>query len=219
MELHAASADDLPRTSSCLHESHERNYGARRQGHATGRLTSPVLCHAARSDHVRPASHSPGDRDSRHDASMVVAALSTSDKIGLVVATTGVLVLIFTAFNAWLAVANERKRTQPIVIAHEEHGRRFSKHADFFGVGAYVTNEGNGVAFNVRFGVEFHGVRYPYKLRGTDPRGGNVQRVLRASERRPAAGCWEVLVDQLSLVAGDGDPDPGRLYWARYENA
>jgi hypothetical protein len=150
---------------------------------------------------------------------MVAATLSTSDKIGLAVAATGVLALIFTAFNAWLAVANERKRTQPIVIAHEEHGRRFSKHSDFFGVGAYVTNEGTGVAFNVRFGVEFHGVRYPYKLRATDPRGGNVQRVLRASERRPADGCWEVLVDQLSLVAGNGDPDPGRLYWARYENA
>jgi hypothetical protein len=150
---------------------------------------------------------------------MVVATLSTSDKIGLVVAATGVLALVFTAFNAWLAVANERKRTQPIVVAHEEHGRRFSEHADFFGVGAYVTNEGNGVAFNVRFGVEFQGVRYPYKLRGTDPRSGNVQRVLRASERRPAAGCWEVLVDQLTFVAGDGDPDPRRLYWARYENA
>jgi hypothetical protein len=146
--------------------------------------------------------------------------LSTAAWIGLGVAGTGVVVaLLVGALNVWISVLNERKRTQPIVVAHEEHGRTFTNDPDYFAVGGYITNESSGHAFNVRFGIELNGVRYCQKLRPEDPNSGNVQRILRPGERRPTAGSWPVLIPQLSLVGTKGDPDLGRVYWTRYENA
>lgn len=136
--------------------------------------------------------------------------------VGAAIALSGVLV---AGFNAWMAAVNERKRAQPIVIAHEEHGRTFSNDPGHFAVGGYVTNEASGHAFNVRFGVEMGGVRYPQKHAVDDPDSGNVHRVLRPGERRPTGGSWPILIPQLSLLVAKGDPDPGRVYWARYENA
>jgi len=53
-------------------------------------------------------------------------ALSTLQEAGIVVVSVTALVgVIFAAFNAWLAVANERKRTQPIVMAHEVRKRHW----------------------------------------------------------------------------------------------
>jgi hypothetical protein len=115
-----------------------------------------------------------------------IAGLSTADSIALIIAATGVVALFIAAWNAWVAVVNERRRTQPVVVAHEEHGRRFTDKADFFAVGAYITNESSGHAFNVRFGVELHGVRFAQRLRAEDPDSGNVQRILRPDERRPS---------------------------------
>lgn len=135
---------------------------------------------------------------------------------GAAIALSGLLVAVF---NAWMAASNERKRAQPIVVAHEEHGRTFSNDPGHFAVGGYLTNEASGHAFNVRFGVEMNGVRYPQKLKVEDPGSGNVQRVLRPGERRPTGGSWPILISQLSLLGDEGDPDPGRAYWARYENA
>lgn len=148
-----------------------------------------------------------------------LSELDRSDAIQLGIGVVAVLALLVTALNAWVAVISERKRTQPIVIAHEAHGRQFSSDAGFWAVGAYATNEGGGPAFNVRFGVEFRGVRYPYKLRTEDPNTGNIQRVIRQDEQRPSGGHWSILIDSTSMWSGEGDPDPGRLYWARYENA
>lgn len=150
---------------------------------------------------------------------MHIAGLSTANSIELIVAATGVVALLIAAWNAWITVVSERRRTQPLVMAHEEHGRTFSDKADYFAFGGYITNESSGHAFNIRFGVELHGVRYAQKLRPEDPDSGNVQRVLRPSERRPTKGSWPILIPQLSLVAFKGDVDPGRVYWARYENA
>jgi hypothetical protein len=151
---------------------------------------------------------------------VLLATLNTLQTIGLVAVTvTGVGGLLFASVNAWLSVANERKRTQPIVIAHEAYARRFAKQAGCFDVGAYLTNEGSGAGFNVRFGVEFHRVRFPYKHSAVDHDTGSVQRVLRPAEQRPASGVWPILVDAFLLVGETGDPDPKRVYWARYENA
>jgi hypothetical protein len=80
--------------------------------------------------------------------------------VGAGIALSGVLV---AALNAWMATSNERKRAQPIVIAHEEHGRTFSNAPGHFAVAGYITNEASGHAFNVRFGVEMGGVLYPQK--------------------------------------------------------
>lgn len=147
------------------------------------------------------------------------SGLSLGASLAIIVAGTGVLALLAGAWSAWISLANERKRTQPIIVAHEEHGRTFTDKSGYFAVGGYVTNEASGHAFNVRFGVELNGVRYPQRLGTEDPGTGNVQRVLRPGERRPTAGSWPILISQLSLLGTEGDPDPGRVYWARYENA
>jgi hypothetical protein len=151
---------------------------------------------------------------------LLLATLTTAEKISLVLAAIAVVGLLVAVFNAWTAVVHERRRTQPIVISHEEHGRVFTDNSDYFAVGGFLTNESSGHAFNVRFGVEFDGVRYPQKMSADDPDAGNIQRVLRPSERRPGEGSWPILISQLSLVGGShSDPDPRRVYWARYENA
>jgi hypothetical protein len=92
-------------------------------------------------------------------------------------------------------------------------------------VEAYLTSDGAGPAFNVRFGVEFNGVRYPYRLTADDPAAGSVQRVLKANERRPDRESWPILIDSFRLWGRaseseqPGDLDARRIYWARYENA
>ena len=95
-------------------------------------------------------------------------------------------------------------------------------------VEAYLTSEGGGPAFNVRFGVEFVGVRYPYRSRIEDPESGNIQRVIRPGERHPGAGAWPIALTSLaiwgraaeSIESGKrGTLDAARVYWARYENA
>jgi hypothetical protein len=162
-----------------------------------------------------------------------LAALKAPEWIGIAAACVALLGVIVAILNVMVGAINERRRTQPIVIAHEMHARRFAENnPDYFAVGAYVTSEGDGPAFNVRFGVEFGrtrwfdiAVRYPYKASTDDPDSGNVERVLRSGARRPSRGAtpgWlPILIPQVSLVGspGDREPDLSRVYWARYESA
>jgi len=156
---------------------------------------------------------------------MLLASLNTTQTISVVVGAVVLLGVVVAIFNVWTSFIQERRRTQPIVISHERHGRRLTDKSDYFGVGGYLTNEGGGPAFNVRFGVEFGGVRYPQKMYPNDPDAGNVQRVLRPGERRPSPpngpDSWLILIPALALIgtSGGGELDSGRVYWARYENA
>jgi hypothetical protein len=52
----------------------------------------------------------------------------------------------------------------------------------------YLTNEGGGNAFNVRFGVDFDGVRYAWKFSSEDSDNGSFQRVVRVGTRLPEDG-------------------------------
>jgi hypothetical protein len=150
---------------------------------------------------------------------VLLATLTTLQKVGLVaVIVAGVGGLLFAAISAWLAVANERKRTQPIVMAHQEGGRRLGKRGGCFAVETYLTNEGSGAAFNVRFGVEYHGVRFPYKHAPEDHHTGNVYRVLGPGKRLPEERSWPIEVDAFLLIGKRGDPDATSVFWARYEN-
>jgi hypothetical protein len=157
--------------------------------------------------------------------------LTTSDWIQLAIAVITALATGAALANLLITRAHERRRNQPIVIAHEAGQRRFassSEHGVSWVVDAYLTSEGGGPAFNVRFGVEFAGVRYPYRLDVKDPETGNLQRVLPAGARRPKVGSWSIPIPSLSLWGRAADTleadkpgtlDKDRLYWARYENA
>jgi hypothetical protein len=154
-----------------------------------------------------------------------VLALTPTNKIQLVIARITAVATLIALASVLVARINERRRTQPIVIAHEASERQFapSSSVSAWVVGAYLTSEGGGPAFNVRFGVEFAGVRYPYRLTADDPDAGYVQRVLRPGERRPDDASLLILIDSLTLwgraAEADGDLDAKRVYWARYENA
>lgn len=85
----------------------------------------------------------------------------------------------------------------------------------------YLTSAGAAPAFNVQFGVAYHRVRYGQRLRPDDPPSDNVQRVLKAGERRPIEGAWPLVIDSLSLFGAGkkGDIEKNTMYWARCENA
>jgi hypothetical protein len=158
----------------------------------------------------------------------VVLALTVAEKVQVVVASIAALTALIALTNVIVQLRNERRRTQPIVVAHGHGGRRFAPQssAAAWVVDAYLTSEGAGPAFNVRFGVEFVGVRYPHRLRQEDHDAGNIQRVLKPGDRRPPEeGSWPILIDSLSMWGraadskDEGDLDATRVYWARYENA
>jgi hypothetical protein len=157
--------------------------------------------------------------------------LTTSDWIQLAIAVITGVATVAALANLLITRAHERRRNQPIVIAHEAGQRRFARSSEqgtAWVVDAYLTSEGGGPAFNVRFGVEFAGVRYPYRLDVKDPDTGNLQRVLPAGARRPETESWAIPIPSLSLMGRAVDTikadkpdtlDKERVYWARYENA
>ena len=135
------------------------------------------------------------------------------------VVVTGLGILLREAH----AAAIERKRTQPIVIVHERgSGPTFSERVGWWGVGAAVTNAGVGPAFNMRFGIELHGVRFPHRRREDDPEGGTWHRVIRP---RPSEKSESATIRLPSLEApgtsrlGHRYAHPDRLFWCRYQNA
>src|SRR3954471_14124547 len=101
----------------------------------------------------------------------MVAALTTDQWLQVVVVCITASAALFALLNVLVNARNERRRSQPIVVAHEARRRHFtdSHQEGFWAVDAYVTSEGSGPAFNVRFGVEFGGVRYPYRMTIKDP--------------------------------------------------
>jgi hypothetical protein len=162
-----------------------------------------------------------------------LATLKAAEWIGIAAAGVALLGVVVATVSVALGAINERRRTQPIVIAHESYSRRFAEGTpNYFAVGAHITSEGVGAAFNVRFGVEFGDnrwmgipvgvpVRYPYRQSVTDPDSGNVERVMQARDRRPTQDGLQILIPQESLVGTPDSPDrdESRIYWARYENA
>jgi hypothetical protein len=143
--------------------------------------------------------------------------------------TAAVAALLFAAWQVWLTIGNERRRVQPIVIAHETESRRFREGRPGWSFKAYLQNSGQGSAFNVRFGVQVEGVRWPHRMRDEDPPSGNRQRVVEPLSRLPEAGDFEINFSSVELIGAvhkyrskrepGRDLDAGRIYWCRYENA
>lgn len=119
-----------------------------------------------------------------------------------------------------VSILNERKRTQPVVIAHDAGGRQFGDQGNPNTVlPTYLTNEGGGNAFNVRFGVDFDGVRYAWKFAAEDSDDGSNQRVVRVGARLPEGAASFTIEIPWEKFAIGRDTDERRVYWCRYENA
>jgi hypothetical protein len=138
---------------------------------------------------------------------------------------TGAGGLLVGGAGVWIALSSMWERRQPIIVAHEVHGRTYDSDARAWFSLAYLRNESGPSAFNVRFGVEYGGVRFPYKMTFDDPDEGNYQTVVPAGERLPEEEERSLSIlltseDIWSAAAhGRGDLDQGRVYWCRYENA
>jgi hypothetical protein len=150
-------------------------------------------------------------------ATQTYLGLTTDDWI----AVGTLLLVLVTAIGIWTSLLAERRRTQPIVIAHAAGERRFARERAGSGIvlDAYLTNDGGGNAFNVRFGVEYKGVRFPWKFAEADPDSGSRQRIIRAGERLPDGGASFAIPIPWAKAALGRDTDETRVYWCRYENA
>lgn len=127
--------------------------------------------------------------------------------------------LLVAIWQVLITQSNERKRNQPIVIAHEDRGRSFDALAGGWTVEAHATNEGAGPAFNVRWGVSYFGVRYAFRMEDDDPFPGNRQRVVHPRGSFPPEGATRIVIPSVELIAGEAVPEDDAFYWARYENA
>jgi hypothetical protein len=149
--------------------------------------------------------------------------VTTQEKLTFAGIAVGLLALIVREAHA---AANERKRTQPIVIAHEHQRPHFVGTGWGWQAQAYLTNDGSGAAFNVRFGIELRGVRFAYRIEeGDDPRG-NRESVVRANSRLPTGSTSTLAIPISALqfwsaaaLKQDGKLHQSRAYWCRYKNA
>jgi hypothetical protein len=135
---------------------------------------------------------------------------------------TGLVGLAVGAAGAWTNMRAAHERRQPIVIAHEDKSRTFDRSTPAWVAEAHLVNESGPAAFNLRFGVEYSGVRFPYRLMPADPDEGNIQPVIRPEQRLPDSASFPILISSEDLwgtAATRGPLDSTAVYWCRYENA
>ena len=111
--------------------------------------------------------------------------MSATEIAGIAVAVAAFLAVVVNLANVLLTQANERRRSQPIVVTHEEQSRMFAGEG-IWNVKVRVTNEGPTPAFNVRYGVSYFGARFAFRLFEEDPLGGNRHK---GGLRIPASRC------------------------------
>jgi hypothetical protein len=119
----------------------------------------------------------------------------------------------------YLAARKERRRVRPVVIAHEHRNRTWEERlqSNDWDAEAWLTNESQAQAVNVRFGIELNGTRYPYKHEPKDQRGTRINAVAPGA-REPRQDVYRIAISPYFSWAPGGNPDPGRLYWCRYES-
>lgn len=143
----------------------------------------------------------------------------------VLLAAVPVGLLVAAAVNVWLSARNERRRTQPVLIAHEVRGAPFAGELGGWVYRSYLTNEGGGPAFNARSGIRIGRHRFPFRgvkdgkpiLEGRASRW----RVVAVGERLPSDGGIPIVIDSVTMVGlrKSGKREEKRVHWCRYENA
>jgi hypothetical protein len=157
-----------------------------------------------------------GERQNRRVIAQTAAAPDIGSSVGFIVGAAGLAVAIVREMIA----ARERRRARPVVVAHEVRRRHFR---DGMGGGqaatVRLTNESSASAFNVRFGLEMKNVVVPWKHDLSDMDASRVN-VIGPGATYPSQGELEIVIpDQVIWGLRGGDPDPGRAYWAYYQDA
>jgi hypothetical protein len=130
--------------------------------------------------------------------------------IALVVVTGALAVIAVLQLFAFRN--SEKRRTQPVAISH-----RFKPRDEYDKFAVFLTNEGTGTAFNVRFGVRLDGTEYAVG-------GGRGHRYVLGPGARIPTDPSKYLTVEISyapyaLAKGGRDVDSRAIFWARYENA
>jgi hypothetical protein len=149
--------------------------------------------------------------------------------VGQLLAAVPVLALAIALANVWVSTRNERRRTQPVVIAHARGHVLFVASVECWVARAVLKNEGGGPAFNVIFGVELAGVRFPYRMDRDDIRPSR-QRVVAPGDTLPQPDSrrgssmfgppdFSIFISSLDFMGLGRTSDEEAIYWCRYENA
>jgi hypothetical protein len=150
------------------------------------------------------------------DSASVVLALGGDLSGGDVLVAAAVLALLLTAWQVRIAILGQQRAAQPVVVTHERRYDISNKGELEFAV--WIENHGIAAAFNVRFGVELAGRRYPYALDDDSDRG--ARQVVGAGERVPPASEFTVRVPWTFYKGAEPNESviPQRVFWTRYEN-
>jgi hypothetical protein len=143
---------------------------------------------------------------------MLLLALNSLDKATIaLVAVTGFLALV-ALFQLISTNRSEARRSQPVAIAH-----RVGPRDEFTRFKVFLTNEGAGTAFNVRFGVRLDGTEYA--VGGERGHRYTIGQGKRVPEEPAEHLSVEVSYAPYALAKGGRDVDSRAVFWARYENA
>jgi hypothetical protein len=155
----------------------------------------------------------------------MVLGIDVHDVWPILLAAAPLVGASFAGVNAYLNARNERRRSQPVVIAHEHRSALPDKDRPAEWVAeAWISNAGGGAAYNVRFGIEMNGYRLPFRADGTDGPAAR-QRVVASNERLPetvpsgAFTVFPIRIATTDIYALGKGADDARRWWCRYENA
>lgn len=130
------------------------------------------------------------------------------DPFAVIIGVSGVAIAIGREVYA-------RRRERPRVIANEVRNRHLVDDVrGGWAVEANLENIGSEDAFNLRFGVELNGVRFPWRASPDDEIGSRIN----ALAAREKTTNMLVRLPETFNFSGGGDPGPGRRYWCRYES-
>jgi hypothetical protein len=145
--------------------------------------------------------------------------VTTQEEIQLGPALVAVATFVGREINAGRI---ERKRSQRVVVAEEAKAPKSSQERGGWAAAVRVRNDGIGSAFNMRFGVEYLGVPFPYRAKDDDAATGRRTNVIAPGAKLRKNFAWSIESDDFWAVAAlrpDRRLHKSRAYWCRYENA
>jgi hypothetical protein len=145
----------------------------------------------------------------------MVLALTTGEWITVSLASLAFAALLVSASQLRLGIVALRRGWQPVIVVHEVSSD-IAPRGDGMEFRVYLENHGLGAAFNVRFGIELAGVRYPYTF-GESTRG--ARQLVPTGSRVPKEGELRLVASWAPYAVGEGQAGARRAFWARFENA
>ncbi len=145
--------------------------------------------------------------------------LETKD-VEIAAAAAVAIALLGLLINTFLNVRNQTRVNQPVVLLNEREPPLETVLEQKSALG-YLTNDGRGSAFNVRFGIKIGRSRWAFKLEEDDPSSGNLQRVIKEGARLPERDAHTdtyPLNYPIELIFEKKGYER-RKYWCRYQNA